>query len=76
MMKFFEFIFASFWRFAGVFVLMTITLNGIAEIISAIFKGLALRKHGFPQSKTEKETESDETMTDRLQNLINRKNDN
>jgi hypothetical protein len=57
--------FESFWKFAGIVIIVTIILNGIATIIDSIFKGIALRKHGFP--KIEEKTTS--TLTDELQKL-------
>jgi hypothetical protein len=62
-----KFMFESFWKFAGVVLIITIILNGVATIIDSIFKGIALRKHGFP--KTEEKTKP--SMTDELQKLAN-----
>ena len=62
-----KFMFESFWKFSGVVLIVTIILNGVATIIDSIFKGIALKKHGFP--KTEEKTKS--TLTDELQKLAN-----
>ena len=69
-MEFIKFIFSSFWHFTGTLILATVILNGTAEIIAAIFNGIALRKYGYrPTTPTVDATET--SMTDRLQKLAN-----
>jgi hypothetical protein len=60
-----KFMFESFWKFSGVVLIITIILNGVATIIDSVFKGIALKKHGFP--KNQEDTKS--SLTDALQKL-------